>query len=208
MSNRFKQTVGPFSREELLTMFKSKEGSRICSEMMKNDPNSYHQAQSQARSLGLIGEGLRRFDTTLPVDPNGPHEYSAAELAARLKYSEEEIRALYKGTGDSVTRSRNLATISRDTPEELPMLREAAVSYGYLSKQDPRPTAPKPTAPVEPALFVLDDAMADKSNLPRGAKVSMETFTQISKNLQEKELATRRAAIDKEISDMHNKDGQ
>jgi hypothetical protein len=187
MANRFKETKGSFSMDEILSLFKSKDGARLCQQLMKEDPNGYREAQRQGREMGILGAGLRKYDQTPVANPNGPRVFSDAELSARQIFDEQTCRDYFK-QGWSGTVSNTLAKLAKDRPEEYQILKLAAVSYDFLDPSSIRPTPPtKPLEPTVPVKSVLADDLARRANLPIGTMVTVDEFARINRNILEHE---------------------
>ncbi len=159
--------------------FGPKSTGKAAQTLHKENPELYRAVRQSAEKHGLLGKASYTTPEAVAALPmsKGARTFSVREIELRQKYSEAEIKELYRAP--SVGSLNNLGEIRKTDPAKYQEIREAAVSYGLI---DPLPApAPKQTRFIDPdeGKFELSADLCQKMNLPTGTKVDSGTFQQI-----------------------------
>jgi hypothetical protein len=193
MGNRFTDT-GNYTKAEVETIFGPKSNGKIANELHRDHPEIYRAVRAQAVAMGIVGAESYVTPEDLARFTSGPRQFTENELRVRQMYSETEVRELFGGNGNPGNR-QNAGKLHAEDPQKYADMKAAAISYGILPASSATKPAPvRPVKAAEPSTFPLEDSIADRANLPRGTRVTLDQFSTVMRNIAEHEQREKAAA--------------
>jgi hypothetical protein len=171
-----------YTRQELKDFWQG-PGS-VVQRLKKENPALYQELHTAGEQAGVIGKSLAPTPAlNTPYKPP-TRTYSADELAARGRYSEQDIRAFF---ADAKTAN----ALFHSDRNEYEARREAGVTYGLFQARE------VPYVPAKPAeaetLHRVSDQLCDESSIPRG---SLLPWVQIEQLCEQQVQRARKAQAD------------
>jgi hypothetical protein len=180
------------SLAEVLEIFGPKADGRKAARLHRENKPLYDQLRSDAVEHHVLD--VSRMPSPVPYTKNyeapNARRYSDRELHLRSIYSEQELKRFFS----SGKEANDLYISDR---EEYERRRECAVSFGFLDANPIPYVKPKPV--VEPELIGLSAQLARESNLPEGARVTPEQWTELVMQKAERDARARATKQDNDV---------